>query len=156
MKTRRCKRIPACDRKFFFREGENPIQVKRNVVIYFKLFLAHIIFLSYLCLLVFDWLLSFLRRTRRHLAGTGSRVGTIFTYFYPSLLNRVLGVLVCLRALRVYVLVCSCAWRVYLLACLRACVLGLRAYLLTCLACLHACVLACVRVYISVHRKGFS
>ena len=24
MKTRRCKRISACDRKHFFREGENP------------------------------------------------------------------------------------------------------------------------------------
>ena len=24
MKTRSCKRIPACDRKYFFREGENP------------------------------------------------------------------------------------------------------------------------------------
>ena len=44
-----------------------------------------------------------------------------------SLLNRVLGVLVCSRALRVYVLPCSRAWRAYVLTCL-ACLCAWRAW----------------------------
>ena len=52
-----------------------------------------------------------------------------------SLLNRVLGVLSCSRALRVYVLVCSRAWRVCVLTWVCA----------SALACLRAYVLACLR-----------
>ena len=59
-----------------------------------------------------------------------------------SLLNRVLGVLVCSRALRAFVITC--------LACLHAYVLG-RACVLTCLVCLRTYVLgvlACVRAWL--------
>ena len=129
----------------FLEKEKIPIQVKRNVVFCFKLCLAHIIFLSYLCLLVFDWLLSFLRRTTRHLLSESAKS--------RAWRACVLAWFACLRTCVFMRLACL---RVYLLACLRACVLGLRAYLLTCLACLRACVLACVRVFISVHRKGFS
>ena len=70
-----------------------------------------------------------------------------FAHIYMSLLNCVLGVLACSRALRAHVLC--------VLSCLRACVLTclacLRAYLLGVLACLpawRACVLACLRAYV--------
>ena len=57
-----------------------------------------------------------------------------------SLLNRVLGVLACLHALRVYVLAWSRALRAFVLTCLRA----WRAYVLSVFACLRAWgVLAC-------------
>ena len=66
-----------------------------------------------------------------------------------GLLNHVLGVLTCSRALRVYVLACLGVWH--------ACVLGmparLRVYVLGVLVCLHASVLgvfvclACLRAY---------
>ena len=68
--------------------------------------------------------------------------------FNRSLLNRVLGVLACLRALHVYVLACSRARHVCVFACWRAwrvCVLmcwrAWRAWMLTCW---HVCVLACL------------
>ena len=79
----------------------------------------------------------------RHLAisiGTGINI-------QMSLLNRVLGVLACSRALRVYVLACSRALCASALRCLRAwcaCVLAcLRAYVLKCLSAWRTCVLTC-------------
>ena len=76
-----------------------------------------------------------------------------------GLLNHVLGVLTCSRALRVYVLACLGVWHACVLgmpARLRAYVLGVLVCLhasvlsvLSCLACLcaqHACVLTCVVV----------
>ena len=61
-----------------------------------------------------------------------------FLFACSSLLNRVLGVLACSRALRVYVFACSRAWRACVLTCL-ACfcahVLNLRACYDACLAC---------------------
>ena len=59
---------------------------------------------------------------------------------HGSLLNRVLGVLACSRALRVYVLACSRALRAYVLTRL-ACLRAYRAYVLSVLACLHTSVL---------------
>ena len=95
----------------------------------------------------------------------------VVSVFNMSLLNRVLGVLACSRALRVYVLACSralCAfvltclhaWRGYVLTCLRACVLTClgRACVLTCLACFRAYVfgvLACVRACVVITMKCF-
>ena len=85
---------------------------------------------------------------------------------FLNLLNRVLGVLECWRALRASVLRCLCAWRDSMLTCLRAyvitcfcawraCVLGkftcsayLRAYVLGVLACVHACVLVTMKPFI--------
>ena len=63
---------------------------------------------------------------------TNKMIKKLFTALYPSLLNRVLGVLACSRALRIYVLACLRAWRAYVLACLaclRARVLGVLLYL---------------------------
>ena len=68
------------------------------------------------------------------------------SYSLGSLLNRVLGVFACSRALRVYVLPCSHAWR----ACVLTCLSCLRAYVLSVLACLACCVLgvfACSRAW---------
>ena len=79
----------------------------------------------------------------------------VYTFIFLSLLNRMLGVLPCSRALRVYVLACSRAWcvcvlpclvclRVSVLTCFRAsmlpCFRAWRAYVLACLSCL-----ACLR-----------
>ena len=60
---------------------------------------------------------------------TNKMIKKLFTALYPSLLNRVLGVLCVFMCLRAHVLTC--------LACLRA----WRAYVLACLACLRARVL---------------
>ena len=62
-----------------------------------------------------------------------------FAHIYMSLLNCVLGVLACSRALRAFVLTCLACLRAYVLTCL-AC---LRACVLTYLVCLHACVRGC-------------
>ena len=89
----------------------------------------------------------------------------VYTFIFLSLLNRVLGVLPCLRALRVYVLACSRTWCVCVLTCLaclgvsvltcfRACmlpcfhasVLGVLG-MLACLAYLHAYVLAMMKCF---------
>ena len=64
---------------------------------------------------------------------------------FKSLLNRVLGVLACSRALGVYVLACSRAWRACVLTCLRA----WRAFVLTCLT----YVLAMMRAWHAQHWR---
>ena len=72
-----------------------------------------------------------------------------FDIIISSLLNRVLGVFACSRALRAYVLACLHAYVLACLACLRACVLlCLHAYVLTCLVCLRACMLLIMKCFI--------
>ena len=72
----------------------------------------------------------------------------LLQYFFLSLLNRLLGVLACSRALRVCVLACSRALRVCVFACLCVCVLACsRAWCVCVLTCLCACVLVFLRAW---------
>ena len=76
-----------------------------------------------------------------------SLLSKFFCYitWFGSLLNRVLGVLTCSRALRVYVLTCLACLLAYVLACLGC----LRVYVLTCLrACVFTCVLVMIKCFI--------
>ena len=68
-----------------------------------------------------------------------------------SPLNRVLGVLACSRALRVYVLPCSRAWRACVLTCL-ACSRAWRAWRAFVLACLTD-VVAMMGAWRAQHRR---
>ena len=90
----------------------------------------------------------------------------IFPYIRkPSLLNRVLGVLACSRALCVYMLACFACLRACVLTCLeclRAYVLErLRASVVMCLVCFRAwrayvlLCLMCFRVYVLLMMKCF-
>ena len=71
---------------------------------------------------------------------TNKMIKKLFIALYPSLLNRVLGVLACSPALRIYVLASS---RAYVLSVLGVptCLRVWRACVLTCLACFCTCVL---------------
>ena len=76
-----------------------------------------------------------------------SLLSKFFCYiiWFGSLLNRVLGVLTCSRALRVYVLTCLACLLAYVLAYLGC----LRVYVLTCLrACVFTCVLVMIKYFI--------
>ena len=75
----------------------------------------------------------------------------LFIALYPSLLNRMLGVLACSRALRIYVLASSRAYVLSVLtclACLRACVFGV----LACSRAWRAFVLACLTYVLVMMR----
>ena len=82
---------------------------------------------------------------------TNKMIKKLFIALYPSLLNRVLGVLACSRALRIYVLASSRAYVLSVLtclACLRACVFGV----LACSRAWRAFVLACLTYVLVMMR----